>query len=253
MARSGKTSFVLYHDIRAPVELLTDEQRGKLFLAILDYSELGTAPDFSGDGRLEMAFAFIRNGLDRDAAAWESKREKRAAAGSLGGKQRAANEANASFACNSKQRAANEAVPVPAPAPVLVPAPDLVLEHAPVLVPDLVHEGTGGKPPRAPRFEPPTVQDVREFCDQRGNNVDPEYFHSYYTANGWTQGHGKKIMDWRAAVRTWEKNGVNQRTAKPAEKPGYRAQQHMGELGQFEREAVARMMDGTIDFSGDDP
>lgn len=96
MRDNGKKSFVLYHDIRQPLELLTDEERGKLLLAILNYSEYDEFPDFTG--ALQMAFAFIRTALDRDAAAWESKREKRREAGSLGGKQRAANQANATFA-----------------------------------------------------------------------------------------------------------------------------------------------------------
>ena len=43
----GKKSLVLYHDIRQPLELLTDEQRGKLFMSLLDYSEYGTDPGFS--------------------------------------------------------------------------------------------------------------------------------------------------------------------------------------------------------------
>lgn len=76
---AGKKSFVLYHDIRTPLELLTDEQRGKLFIALLNYSEYGELPDF--DGELLMAFAFIRTSLDRDAEAWAEKRAKRAEAG----------------------------------------------------------------------------------------------------------------------------------------------------------------------------
>ena len=121
----GKSSFVLYHDIRGPLELLTDEQRGKLFLALLDYSEFGSLPDFSGS--LQMAFAFIRTALDRDAEAWNDKREKRREAGSMGGKQKAANVANvafATFATQGQAGVANVAVPVPAPAPVPAPVPD---------------------------------------------------------------------------------------------------------------------------------
>ena len=75
MAEKKKASFVLYHDIRVPLELLSDEERGKLFLAILDYSELGVVPDFTG--ALQMSFAFIRTALDRDTIAWENKRQKR--------------------------------------------------------------------------------------------------------------------------------------------------------------------------------
>ena len=48
MMATGKKSFVLYHDIRTPLELLTDEQRGKLFIALLNYSEYGDLPDFDG-------------------------------------------------------------------------------------------------------------------------------------------------------------------------------------------------------------
>lgn len=66
------------------------------------------------------------------------------------------------------------------------------------------------KPPRAPankktsRFVPPTVAEVRAYCQERQNAVDAQRFVDYYTANGWTQGRGKPIKDWRAAVRTWE-------------------------------------------------
>lgn len=67
-----------------------------------------------------MAFAFIRVALDRDAEAWQSKREKRREAGSLGGKQRAANQANATFAKQTKQTQANQAVPVNVPVSVNV-------------------------------------------------------------------------------------------------------------------------------------
>ena len=57
------------------------------------------------------------------------------------------------------------------------------------------------KPSR--RFAPPTVDDVREYCFDRGNNVDPQRFVDYYTSNGWMVGKNK-MKDWKAAVRTWE-------------------------------------------------
>lgn len=54
------------------------------------------------------------------------------------------------------------------------------------------------------RFTPPTVEEVRAYCQERQNGIDPDAFVDYYTANGWAQGRGKPIKDWRAAVRTWE-------------------------------------------------
>lgn len=56
------------------------------------------------------------------------------------------------------------------------------------------------------RFVPPTVDEVRAYCQERNNGVDPERFHDFYEANGWKQGRGKPIKDWKAAVRTWERN-----------------------------------------------
>lgn len=185
----GKQSFVLYHDIRKPVELLSDEERGKLFLALLDYSEYGTFPEF--EGALQMAFTFIQTDIDRDSASWEAKRAKRREAGSMGGKQKVANQANATFAKQTKQKVANQAVPVPVPVPVPAPVP----------VPDNIEYG--GKPPRAARFIPPSFEEVQRYCVERRNAVDPQRFVDYYTANGWKVGRNE-MKDWRAAVRTWE-------------------------------------------------
>lgn len=66
------------------------------------------------------------------------------------------------------------------------------------------------KPPRS-RFSPPTVEEVRAYCIERGNNVDPDRFVDYYSSNGWMVGK-TKMKDWKAAVRTWEKSGKNKTT-----------------------------------------
>ena len=54
------------------------------------------------------------------------------------------------------------------------------------------------------RFTPPTVDEVRAYCRERENSIDPQHFVDYYEANGWVQGKGKPIKDWKATVRTWE-------------------------------------------------
>lgn len=60
------------------------------------------------------------------------------------------------------------------------------------------------KPPRT-RFISPTVEEIKAYCLERKNSVDAERFFDFYSANGWKQGHGKPIVDWKAAVRTWER------------------------------------------------
>lgn len=67
------------------------------------------------------------------------------------------------------------------------------------------------KPPMRPsvkKFIPPTIEQVQTYCSTRGNNVNPEQFVSYYTANGWKVGKNP-MKDWKAAVRTWENNGYS--------------------------------------------
>ena len=58
--------------------------------------------------------------------------------------------------------------------------------------------------PAKKRFEPPSVEEVAEYCKERQNRINPQHFVDFYTANGWVQGKGKPIKDWRAAVRNWE-------------------------------------------------
>ena len=54
------------------------------------------------------------------------------------------------------------------------------------------------------RFTPPTVEQVREYCLERKNSVDPETFVDFYASKGWKIGK-ESMKDWKAAVRTWEK------------------------------------------------
>lgn len=57
---------------------------------------------------------------------------------------------------------------------------------------------------RQKKFIPPSVDEVKNYCVQRGNAVDPERFVDYYDARGWMLGRAQ-MRDWKAAVRTWEK------------------------------------------------
>ena len=50
----------------------------------------------------------------------------------------------------------------------------------------------------------PTLEEVKDYCKERGNKVDPERWFDYYTSNGWKVGKNP-MKDWKAAVRTWER------------------------------------------------
>jgi hypothetical protein len=65
------------------------------------------------------------------------------------------------------------------------------------------------------RFTIPTVDEVAEYCKERSNNVDAQSFIDFYESKGWIVGKSP-MKDWKAAVRTWEKNNFNKPTTKPA-------------------------------------
>lgn len=68
---------------------------------------------------------------------------------------------------------------------------------------DVPDTNVGNTPPTTKRFTPPTVEQVAEYCRERGNTVDAQRFVDHYTSNGWMVGR-TKMKDWKAAVRTWE-------------------------------------------------
>ena len=72
-----------------------------------------------------------------------------------------------------------------------------------------INKDIGGNNPtpekKKSRFVIPTVEEVQEYCNERGNNIDAQHFVDYYSARGWMLGKSH-IKDWKACVRTWERN-----------------------------------------------
>lgn len=75
------------------------------------------------------------------------------------------------------------------------PIPDINPVSKPCINPD-----EGGK---RKRFAPPTLEEVKAYCLERNNGIDPQAFIDYYAARGWKLGKDT-MKDWKAAVRTWE-------------------------------------------------
>lgn len=59
-------------------------------------------------------------------------------------------------------------------------------------------------PPKGGKKIPPTIEEVREYAQSRGNVVDPDYFFDYYEGLNWMRGK-TKVKDWQATYRTWER------------------------------------------------
>ena len=80
--------------------------------------------------------------------------------------------------------------------------PEKRREEKKISTPDGVDERA---PPK--RFVPPSLEEVEAYCQERGNRVSAQRWLDHYSSNGWKVGRNS-MKDWRASVRTWEKNDV---------------------------------------------
>ncbi len=64
------------------------------------------------------------------------------------------------------------------------------------------------------RFTPPTTDQVAKYVAGRDIKINPQQFVDHYETNGWMRGK-TKIKDWKACVRTWEKNAATQTHNRP--------------------------------------
>jgi hypothetical protein len=53
-------------------------------------------------------------------------------------------------------------------------------------------------------FKKPTLDEVKNYCILRKNNIDAEAFISFYESKGWFIGKNK-MKNWKQAIITWEK------------------------------------------------
>lgn len=89
------------------------------------------------------------------------------------------------------------------------------------------------------KFTPPTLEQVKAYCQERNNNVDPQRWLDHYTSNGWKVGRNP-MKDWKAAVRTWERSGFNDKPKRPADHPGQSQAAEQSKINEALRIAMQR-------------
>jgi len=157
-------------------EALTDAEAGRLAKALWKYTTTREQVELSGNER--GCFAMIVYTLQMDEKEANALSATRKEAGAKGGKQKVANLANATI--KNKNREEED-----------IKENDLTV----------IKE-------KRPRFSPPTADEVRQYCRERQNKVDPQRFVDFYAAKGWKVGN-TPMKDWKAAVRTWEQREGN--------------------------------------------
>lgn len=198
----AKPGVMFYFEIRPCIKRLTLEEKGQLFEAILDYGEYGAIPEV--DGAVGVAWDFIQQRLDRDTGRYDEKVEQTKYAVAVREAKKKgiqlppfekwrilSDEERDRLLSDDNERYPNSTTISTSNSTSISNSKDN-------------KENMADKPPTRHRFSPPSVEDVREYCKEKGYNVDPEWFVDYYTSNGWKVGRNP-MKDWKAAARTWAK------------------------------------------------
>lgn len=52
-------------------------------------------------------------------------------------------------------------------------------------------------------FEKPTIEEIKQYCEERQNGINPIAFYNFYESKDWYIGKNK-MKDFKACIRTWE-------------------------------------------------
>lgn len=208
----AKPGVMFYFEIRPCIKRLTLEEKGQLFEAILDYGEYGVIPEV--DGAVGVAWDFIQQRLDRDTGRYDEKVE----------------QTKYAVAVREAKKKGIQLPPFEKWRPLSDEERERLLSDDNERYPNSTtistsnstsisnstenKESVAVEPPTRHRFVPPTVDEVRAYCSEKGYSVDPERFVAHYTSNGWRVGKNP-MRDWKASVRTWvRKDNPNGRAEK---------------------------------------
>lgn len=177
-----KKGLIVNEDIWPMIDELDPEEKAELLDALSAYYQGNEAPEIS---RI-VNMLFKRIALDNtrfDPEHRQALSEIRAEAGKKGGskpkqnKQTEANESKKSKIAQDKIRKDKEEI-----------------------------REEENREYRAPRFTPPTLQDVEDYAYEKGLDIDAERFVDFYASKGWKVG-SSPMKDWRAAARNWARDG----------------------------------------------
>lgn len=176
-----RDGFIFYSSFYECIEELDESDQLEVYRAICQYALTGVMPDCKGAARAIMKL--ITPQIDAN----NKRREN--------GKKGA--EAN-NKAATERQHVGNDTATERQDADTVAPK-EKVKEKEKVKAKEKEKET---ERPVA-RFVKPTVDEIRAYCEERNNGIDPQTFFDFYEGKGWKVGN-TGMKDWKACVRTWE-------------------------------------------------
>lgn len=171
--------FKLFENFAEVAEPLNDAELGRLIRGMMQYSSLGEIPEFEGNERYLWGAAKAM--IDNQRQSYENK-----VTGAAKAREKRTDINNNNIDIKNNQNDIK-----------LISTQEKIRKEK--IREDKI---------TTMRFTPPSIEEVKAYCNERGNNVDPQTFVDFYEAKGWMVG-SNRMKDWRACVRTWEKNRVD--------------------------------------------
>lgn len=218
MAEDIKGSVVMYTDWLPAIRKLPLEDAARLFIALMEYAQNGSCPDFRDNLALEVLYTQYATVITRDKAKYAETIERRRQA-ALDREQKKREEAEAGKKTTSDHSLHNSAQSATDCTTGTVNVNDNVNGNENVNdnvnVNGNVNVNVNDSYSISARedaandiFIPPSVQDVECYCVNKGYAIDAEGFVDFYASKGWMIGKNK-MKDWHAAVRNWARNHRN--------------------------------------------
>lgn len=176
---TNKDSFVFYGSFFEAAAELDDADRLAFYDALTTYALTGEEPDI-GSVVARALFKMAKPQIDANDKRREAGK-KGAEFGKLGGRPK--KEEN--------------------PSGVIEENPIGVMTETPNVNANVNVNANEEIKEKGARMVRPTADEVRAYCRERRNTVDPDAFVAYYESNGWKVGKNP-MKDWKACVRTWE-------------------------------------------------
>lgn len=203
------------------MELLSDEEFGRLCRALLTYSSTGETTELEGAERYQWKRVQMQE--DRFRESYNETAKTLSEAGKKGAAKRWGAQPNDNPATDGDSQAiapngrATGAINTPLASNG---------ENGNTETETNTETDTNNSPSidgrvnntRAKRSAPSSLEEVVAYCQEIGSNADPQAYWDYYSSNGWKVGKNP-MRDWKAAFRNWTRRESPKSQSPPKQWP----------------------------------
>lgn len=84
------------------------------------------------------------------------------------------------------------------------------------------------------KFIPPTLEDVKKYCEEKNFDIDYQAFYDYYNVSNWKDSEGKQVKNWKQKMITWATRRKNNNSTSKQIIPDWFGKEIKDEDGEWE-------------------